>query len=620
MLAYAINFLLKSDLESRRYIKICLVVVSGLMVTNGSAASEPKHAIAMHGEPALAADFTHFPYANPDTPKGGTLIHGVVGTFDSTNPFILKSQGNTARGMWDLQFGNLVYESLLFRSRDEPFTMYAMLAEFVETPADRSWVEFTLNPNAHWSDGVPITVDDVIFTYDLLEKKGRPPYSSRMDKIYRIEQTGERKVRFILNEQSDREFPLIIALSPVLPKHAINPETFDHSTLTPPIGSGPYKVSKVEPGERITYSRDPNYWARDLPSKRGFDNFDTIKVEYFRNSNSRFEAFKKGLFDALPEGDPAHWERGYDFPAVRDGQIIKDSFKTGKPANLLGFVFNTRNPQFKNRETRRALAMMLDFEWINKNLFFNAYQRTGSFWHGSFLSSLGVPASESERQLIGNYLDRISLDVMDGLYTPTKSDGSGRDRKVMRKAFKILQKQGYVSQDGKLFGPDGNPLAFEILTKNQGEEKLAIAYRRTLARIGVTVSVRTVDDAQYQRRTQAYDFDMIVRSHFASLSPGIEQVGRWGSSTIDLFGSYNYAGVSDPAIDFVIEEMVKATTQEDFTTAVRMLDRLLISGHYVVPLFHLDEQWVAHRNYIKRPEKTSLYGYQFQTWWDGRAN
>ena len=448
-------------------ISACLV---NLLITT-SAAAQPSHAIAMHGEPALPPGFTHFPYANPNAPKGGTLIHGVLGTFDSLNPFILKSQGNTARGIWDLQFGNLVYESLLFRSRDEPFTMYGMLAEKIETPPDRSWAEFTLNPKAHWSDGMPVTVDDVLFTYELLEAKGRPPYSSRMDKIASIEQTGDRKVRFVFNEKSDREFPLIIGLSPILPKHAIDPDTFDQSTLTPPIGSGPYKIGKVEPGQRISYERDKNYWAKDLPSKRGFDNFDTIKVEYFRNSNSRFEAFKKGLFDVLPEGDPANWERAYDFPAVSDGQVIKDSFVTGKPANLLGFVFNTRNPMFKNRETRRALAMMLDFEWINKNLFFDAYQRTGSFWHGSFLSSLGVPASPMERQLLGDYIDQVSTDVLDGTYAPPVSDGSGRDRKVMREGIQNSEKTRFQFKRREADCADGQPLAFEMLTKNQGRRK-----------------------------------------------------------------------------------------------------------------------------------------------------
>ncbi len=581
--------------------------------------SEPRHGIAMHGEPALPQNYKHFAYANPDAPKGGLLVHGVVGTFDSLNPFILKSQGTTARGMWDQQFGNLVYESLMFRSRDEPFTMYGLIAEKVETPPDRNWVEFTLDPKARWSDGEPITVEDVIFTYNILEKKGRPPYSSRMDKIERIEKTGARKVRFHLNEKSDREFPLIIALSPVLPKHAIDPVIFDQSTLNPPIGSGPYVISEIDPGQRITYSKNPDYWAKDLPSKQGFDNFDTIKVEYFRNDNARFEAFKKGLFDIMPEGDPAQWARAYDFPAVSEGKVIKETFKTGKPANLLGFVFNTRKPVFKSRDTRQALAMLLDFEWINKNLYFNAYQRTASFWHGSFLSSLGVPVSDAERILLGDYTDQISEDVLDGSYLPAVSDGSGRDRKILRRAYKLFTAQGYKSENGKLIDPNGNLVTFEILTKNQGEEKLALAYQRTLTRVGIDITVRTVDDAQYQRRLQTYDFDVIVRSHFASLSPGIEQIGRWGSSTVSLEGSYNYAGVSDPAIDHTIDAMLKATGLEDFTIAVRVLDRLLISGHYVVPLFHLGHQQVARREYIGRPEKPSLYGYQFQTWWDQRA-
>lgn len=594
-----------------------LVILSA--VTMMPANAEPSHGIAMHGPPSLPANYLHFPYANPDAPQGGEITYGVLGTFDSLNPFILKSQGTTARGMWDQQFGNLVYEPLMARSRDEPFTMYGLIAEKIETPDDRSWAEFTLNPKAKWSDGKPITVEDVLFTYELLEEKGRPPYSSRMDKIAKIEKTGPNKVRFIFNEKSDREFPLIIALSPVLPKHAIDRDTFDQSTLIPPVGSGPYRIAKVDAGKLIIFEKDPNYWARDLPSKRGFDNFGSIRIEYYRNFNSMFEAFKKGLFDVLPVGDPTLWRRGFDFPAVTDGRVVKEAFKSGKPSNLLGFVFNTRKPMFDNREVRRALAMMFDFEWVNKNIFLSAYQRTTSFWHGSYLASAGNVASPLELALFGEAANDIDPAVLDGTYRPPVSNGSGRDRKIMRKAFNILKKQGYRSEGGKLVNASGEPLAFEIMTRDQNEERLAIAFQRSLALIGVDVTIRTVDDAQYQRRVQTHDYDMMLRTHSASLSPGIEQIGRWGSATKDLKGSYNYAGVAETVIDRAIQAMLDAREKDEFTAAVRALDRLLISGHYVVPLFHLDEQWVARREHLGRPDKTSLYGPQFSTWWDNRA-
>jgi len=583
------------------------------------AQAEPTHGIAMHGKPALPADYQHFPYVNPEAPKGGKITYGVQGTFDSVNPFILKSMRTNARGSWDHQFGRLVFESLLFRSRDEPFTMYGLLAEKVEWPDDRKWIEFTLNPQAKWSDGVSVTVEDVLFTYELLTEKGRPPYNSRMKKIEKIEKTGERKVKFTFNENADREFPMIVALSPILPKHAIDFDTFDQSSLEKMVGSGPYTMDKVEPGKFITYKRNPDYWAKDIPSRIGFANFDEVKVEYYRNSNTLFEAFKKGLFDAFPENDPAAWRRNFDFPAVSDGRVVKDAFKTQTPAKMQGFVFNTRRKIFENRKLRAALIALFDFEWINRNLFFGAYERTVSFWHGSELASHGVEASAKELEYLAPWMDRMKPDVLNGTYTPPVSDGSGRDRKVMRHAFKLLKQAGYTRQGEKLIGPDGAALQFEILTRSSRQEKLAIAYRRSLEKLGIEVSIRTVDDSQYQRRVQAYDYDMVMQTYTASLSPGIEQIWRWGSRSKEVPGTFNFAGVADPAIDAMIDHMLQAKSRKDFVDAVRAYDRLLISGDYLVPLFHIDEQWVARWDYLKRPEATSIYGYQFETWWDARA-
>ncbi|MEM7067526.1 MAG: extracellular solute-binding protein [Pseudomonadota bacterium] len=573
----------------------------------------------MHGNPALPADFKYFPYVNPDAPKGGKITYGVLGTFDSVNPFILKSMRTNARGSWDHQFGHLVFESLLFRSRDEPFTMYGLLAEKVEWPDDRSWIEFTLNPKAKWSDGTPVSVEDVLFTYELMTDKGRPPYNSRTKKIDKIEKTGERRVKFTFNELADREFPMIISLSPILPKHAIDPETFDQSTLEPMIGSGPYTMEEINPGKSITYKRDHNYWAKDLPSRRGFSNFDTVKVEYYRNVNTQFEAFKKGLFDVFPEDDPAAWRRNFDFPAVESGRVQQDAFETGTPAKMLGFVFNTRREKFSDPLVREALAMLFDFEWTNRNLFFGAFKRTVSFWHGSELSSYGVPASPKELEYLAPYMDQVKKDSVQGTYAPPVSDGSGRDRNILRKAFSILKKAGFKRQGGVLVNSSGNTLSFEVLTRSSRQEKLAISYKRSLEKLGIQVDIRTVDDAQYQRRVQEYDYDMVLQTYTASLSPGIEQIWRWGSRSRDVPGTFNFAGASSPALDAMIDNMLKAVSREDFVAAVRAYDRLLISGNYLVPLFHIDEQWVARWDYIGRPEKTALYGYRFETWWDKRA-
>lgn len=581
--------------------------------------AEPVHGIAMHGSPALPPDFKHMPYVNPDAPKGGRIVHGVMGTFDSVNPFILKSFRTNARGSHDPLLGHLVFESLMFRTRDEPFTMYGLIAEKVEWPDDRSWIEFTLNPKAKWSDGKPITVEDVIFTFDLIAEKGLPRYASRAKNIEKIEQTGERKVRFTFNELADREFPMIVALTVVLPKHAIDPETFDQSTLEPMIGSGPYLMDEIVPGKYITYKRNPDYWGKDLPTRIGFSNFDEVKIEYYRTQTGLFEAFKKGLFDAYPENDPSAWERNFDFPAVTDGKVKKTAFQSGNANKMFAFVFNTRKEVFKDAKVREALIQLFDFEWVNKNLFFGAYNRTASFWHGSELSSFGIPASDAEKELLGEHLNKIKPDVLNGTYQPPVSDGSGRDRRLLRKAGNLLKQAGYSMRDGRLMDPKGEAVSFEILTRGESQEKLAVIFRRSLEKLGIGVSIRTVDDAQYQRRTKNFDYDMVLQTYTASLSPGIEQIGRWGSISKDLEGSFNFAGASDPALDYLIDKILQARSRKDFITAVRAYDRMLISGAYLVPLYHLDQQWLAHRSYIKIPEKTPLYGFRPETWWDARV-
>ena len=586
----------------------------------GTALAEPVSGIAMHGEPALPDNFQHFGYVNPHAPKGGKISYGVVGTFDSLNPFILKSMRTTARGLWDPEFGHLVYESLMQRSDDEPFTLYGLLAKNVEWDADRTYIRFDLDPAAHWSDGRPVTADDVIFSFRLLKEKGRPPFSNRLDNVKDIEKLGERSVRFDFKDGSDRELPLIIAAySPILPEHAIDRNTFDRSTLKPPIGSGPYVISSVDPGERIVYKRDPNYWGRNLPVKRGFDNFGEISVEYFLSQSAQFEAFKKGVFDVYAEGNPTKWARSFDFPAVRNGDVVKETFQDRLPSGMYGFVFNTRRPMFADRRVRHALALAFDFQWANRNLFDGAYTRTEDFWQGSDLSCLGISADAAERALLKPFPDAVLPSVMDGTYRLPVTDGSGRDRKVLRMAYDLLRKAGYRIQDEKMVDAKGRQLAFNVMTQDAGQEKLALAYQRTLALLGISMSVRTVDDAQYQQRSQTFDYDMIMKSYSSSLSPGTEQIGRWASASANVEGSFNYAGAHDPAIDAMIDAMLHARSQADFRDAVRALDRVLVSGYYVVPLYHVDKQWVAHWKHVEHPAKQPLYGYQLETWWDAGA-
>ncbi|MER8520191.1 extracellular solute-binding protein [Mesorhizobium sp. M0520] len=581
------------------------------------ALSEPVHALAMQGEPALPADYDHFNYVNPDAPKGGSITYCVGGSFDNLNPFILRSLRTTARGMMDQAFGNLVFEPLMQRNYDEAFSLYGLLADTADMDPERKSIEFHLDPNAKWSDGEPVTPEDVLFTYDVFTEKGRPPYSQRMKAIAKLEKTGDRSVRFTFNDKADREFPLIIALTPIIPKHAFNKDTFDRTTLKPVIGSGPYTVAQVVPGQRIVFKRNPDYWGKDVPSKRGFDNYDQITIEYFLNANAKQEAFKKGICAIDDDSDPVKRERDLDFPAFHRGEVIAETFDTGIPPVVNGFLFNTRLPKFSNPVVRRALGMLYDFEWANKNLFGGKYTRTMSFWQNSELSALGHPASEKEKALLAPYPGRVPADVMDGTYRPPVTDGSGQDRKVLKAAFELLKSAGYTVQDGAMLDPEGKPFGFEILTASQDEERLAAIYQRTLEKLGIDVGIRSLDGDQIQSRKQRFDFEVLVGStgFNNSLSPGIEQTGRWGSAAAKAEGSFNLAGVADPAVDAAIEAMLRARSKEDSVAAVRVLDRLLISGNYMVPTQHNNQQWLAYWKYLEHPQKTPIYGYQLPTWW-----
>ena len=600
----------------RRPLAAAVAATLGLGLVPQLAAATAMHGIAIIGEPALPANFDHLPYASPDAPKGGKITYGVVGTFDSLNSFIVQGGTTSARGLADPVFGNLVFETLLSRNADEPFTLYGLLAETVETPPDRSWVEFTLNPKAKFSDGQPVTVDDVIFTMELLRDKGRPNYAATYGKIDSVERVGERGVRFNIAKAKDRELPLILGLMPILPKHAINPDVFDKSTLTPIIGSGPYILSDVHAPDYTVYKRNPDYWGRDLPIKRGFDNYDEIRVDYYRDANTMFEAFKKGLYDVQPEGDPSAWNSNYDFPAVTDGRVVKETFKTGSPKGMQGFTFNTRRPIFADVRVRRALASLLDFDWINKNLYYGAFVRANDYFNDSDLSSIGVPASDREKALLAPFPGVVADDVLAGTYKSVNSNVAAGDRTVLRKAVDDLKAAGYELRDNKMVNvASGAPFAFEILVTTPEDEKIGLAYQRTLERVGITTTIRTVDSTQFQLRRKTFDFDMVRNTWPSSLSPGNEQINRWSSTVADAEGSFNYPGAKEPAIDALIQAMLSAATREDFVAAVRAYDRVLISGFYTVPFFYLPDQWVARWTRIEHPETTSLTGYSLPTWW-----
>jgi peptide/nickel transport system substrate-binding protein len=573
------------------------------------AAAETVHAIAMHGMPLLANDFTAPPYANPDASKGGRLVQGVLGTFDSLNPLIVK-------GLAVQSIRGYVIESLMARGYDEPFTLYGLLARTVETDDTRSYVTFSLDPAAHFSDGSPVTADDVIFSWQLLRDHGRPNHRAYYSKVGHAEAIDARTVRFDLAGSDDRELPLILGLMPVLPKHAVDVAKFEETTFAQPIGSGPYVVADVDPGRSVTFKYDANYWGRALPINRGLWNFAELRFDYYRDANAYFEAFKAGLYDVRGETDPSRWQTGYNIPAVRDGRIVKDSFASGLPKLSSAFVFNTRRPLFADHRVREAIALLFDAEWVNHSYFFDLYRRSASFFDDSELSAYRRPADDRERELLKPFTGAVRADVLDGTWSPPVSDGSGRDRRHLREALALFTAAGFELNGATLRErASGKPFAFEILAANRDEERLALAFANGLARGGIEARVRLLDAVQYDQRRLAFDFDMIENRWEESLSPGNEQSLYWGSAAADQQGSRNYIGVRSAAVDAMIAALLRARERADFLAAVRALDRLLISGCYVVPLFYLPQQWVARWAYVAHPAQTSLSGYLPETWW-----
>jgi len=573
-------------------------------------ADAPAYAIAMHGEPALPADFANLPYADPGAPKGGRLTLAYEGAFDSLNPYNVRAL-STAQGL----SGN-VYQTLMTRSADEPFTLYGLIAQTIETDEARNHVVFHLDPRARFSDGGAITSADVAFTFNLLKEKGRPQHRAALGFIKSLETPDPLTVRCDLTGAGDRELPMILALMPVLSRAHTDAEHFEEQTLQIPVGSGPYVVSEVKPGQQLVLKRDPNYWARDLPITRGLYNFDEIRIDYYRDATAMFEAFKAGLYDFRVEPDSTRWRSGYDFPALREGRVVKQAIPNGLPKGMDGFAFNTRRPLFADARVREALAMMFDFEWINASLFGGVYRRSKSYFDDSELSSAGRPASPLERALLAPYPGAVRADVMEGQWAPPVSDGSGRDRALARRALSLLAEAGYVLKDGALADAGGRRIAFEILVKNRQEERLALAYSQSLARIGAAATVRLNDEVQFQRRRTKFDFDMMMGSWPASPSPGGEQRTRWGSASANMDGAYNICGVASPAVDAMIAALLAANTHEDFVAAVRALDRVLISGFYVVPLFYAPDQWIAYWAKLGHPDKTPLFGVTTDAWWN----
>ena len=584
-----------------------------LVFAAAAAGAEPKHGIAMYGAPALPPDFVALPYVNPDAPKGGRIITGEVGTFDSLNPFILKG-----RVPWQLRF--LASESLMGRSWDEPFTLYGLLAESVETPEDRSWVEFTLREEARFSDGAPVTVEDVLWSYETLGTIGHPRYHSAWDKVEKAEQVGPRTVRFTFNTE-DRELPLILGLRPILKKAQWEDRDFTESGLDViPVTTAPYVIDDFEAGRFVALKRDPDYWGKDLPFRRGTMNLDEIRMEFFGDGTAQFEAFKAGELTSNREFNAAKWDEQYNFPAIRRGDVVKSVIPHERPSGMTGFVMNTRREIFADWRVRDAMIHAFNFEFINQTQTGGVQPRITSYFSNSILGMRDGPAEGLVREFLLPFEDELLPGALEGYALPV-SDGTVRNRANIRKALALLEEAGWTVQDGVLKNAAGEPFAFELLLEQGSSENKSITdiYVEALKRLGIDATVSTVDSAQYNERTNTYDFDMTFFRRGLSLSPGNEQYLYWGSEAADEPGGRNWMGVESAAVDAMIGRIINSRSREDFLAATRALDRILTTGRYAIPIYQWNISRIAHAKELKYPEEIPIYGdwigWQPDVWW-----
>lgn len=601
----------------KHFILISLLVLG---VTTPAHAQEtpvtPKHGIAMHGAVKYGQDYTHFDYVNPNAPKGGELKLSARGTFDSLNPYIVK--GSTAAGLRFLG-ASFLTESLMEQAHDEPFSMYGLIAETIELPDDRSWVAFNINPRAKWHDGKPITPDDVIWTFNTFMEKGTPFFKAYYGDVKDVVATSPSRIKFTFNHNDNAELPLILSQLPILPKHYWTEEgrDFSSTTLTPPLGSGPYKITKVDAGRSITYTKADNWWAKDLPINKGRYNFDTITYDYYRDDNVALESFLSANFDVRQENTSKLWESGYNVDAVKNGFLVKKEIEHGRPAGMQGFTMNIRRQIFQDIEVRKALAYAFDFEWSNKQFAFGKYVRTDSYFDNSPLASTGLPTGR-ELEILNEYKDTLPESVFTATYQPPKTDGSGNNRRNLRTAMKILDEAGYIlSDDGiRTHKNTGQRLKFEIVDSNPAFERWVLPFVQNLKKIGIEANFRIVDSAQYQNRMNDFDFDMTIASFGQSQSPGNEQRDFWGSAKADLQGSRNYIGVNDPVIDALIEKIINAPSRKELEYRTRALDRVLLHSHYVIPQWHYNKWRIAYWSDLKHPKKLSpITPGISDTWW-----
>lgn len=596
----------------RSYMKSILLTSALVLFSFPAFAASAKHGIALHGDPKYPADYKNFEYVNPDAPKGGTINLSAIGSFDSLNPFIIK--GNPGDGV-----GTLVYQTLMEQAYDEPFSMYGLLAESVERAEDNSSVTFNLRTIAKWEDGKPVTADDVVWSFNALMKEGAPFYKAYYADVKEVIAESPTRVTFIFKTKENNELPMIIGQLPVLPKHYFTDgkHQFGVTTLTPPIGSGPYKLSAVAPGRSITYTKVENWWGKDLPVFKGRYNFNQIIYNYFRDQNVGLEAFFAGNYDIQQEMIAKSWATSYNAPPVLDGRIIKQEIANKRPQGSQSWLYNIRKPIFKDREVRKALAYAFDFEWENKQFAYGAYTRTRSFFENSDLASKGLPSGK-ELEILEKYRGKIPEEVFTTEYNPPKSDGSGANRANLKTAMDILEKAGYkTGADGiRVHEKTGQRLEFEILDANPAFERWTLPFTQNLKKIGVAAKFRPADDAQYQRRIQNFDFDVTSSIIAQSDSPGNEQREFWSSSRADMPGSRNLIGVKDPIIDELVEKIITARTREDLVANTHALDRVLQWNYYVIPQWYYGAWRLAWWAKLDHPSKISgMTPGIVDTWW-----
>ena len=559
----------------------------------------------MHGQPKYTQNDTHLHYANPDAPKGGTLTLDAIGSYDTLNPYNIK--GTAAKGL------NLVYDRLMARVWDEPFTMYPLIAERVEVPDDRSSITVHINPKARFHDGTTITADDVIFSFETLKEKGRP----NMRQIYKLVKTAEKRdaltVHFAFGEGYDRETAMIVAMMPVLSKKYWTGKTFDQTTLEIPLQSGPYKITEMDPGKKIVLERVKDYWAADLLPNVGHNNFDHIVYDYYRDDHIAFEAFKAGEIDLRREYDAGKWASAYDFPALNDGRVYKEALPHGRPEKVRALIFNTRRAPFDDIFVRSAFNLLFDAEWINKNLFHSQYKRINSYFPNSELAATGEP-SEAELAILKPELKRLPVAVFGTAYAPPAAANPEQLRANMRAADALLKQAGWVVVDGKRV-KNGKPLTFEILLGAPEDEKIALNFKRTLDKMGIDIVIRVLDSAAFTGRLNEYDYDMTLYFWLSTLSPGTEQPLYWGCAAADEPSRWNFAGICDPVVDELSKSIASSKTREDLVTRIHALDRILTHGQYMIPLYYAGEDYVSYWKPVARPAETPLYGMVLETWW-----